>query len=771
MIKLLFLTLILIFISSPAHAIAGVELAADDEALFYMRVIFGDAVMFLANGDVPAPEEFDSVLGKLAFTFNSSMTLLNLILVAAVFFMAFFDTAHKGKIDKDKYDTVWLPARLLLSVMVVTPISGGYNGMQMGVFYVAGAGIQTANSLTKASIEYMNRKGSVINLTYDKNIEQLSMNLLQSWVCTEAYNKIMDEKVISLEPKRKITGNGRMQRVSTVTGYGYSDKLNSYPCGSFEVTANEIITVYEEITIAKDGYKAALYSMIDNLNNELRPIAVAIVNSAELGGVPASQTPNAQAFANAIMNAEATMEVASEKLVSDVFSDGEEDWSQETKDIMIKGNFINLGSLYWTWATITQKVLDIHKSITIQSTTGITQRIYDEREMEVAFSALAKYLNTDRFINTAYGQEQAVNLPAKYKPIISNAPAEEKMQMEIDNLNYKQEEHKSALSDGVIGAFGPLLEPTNDPLTTIVITGQRFINLTEIALYGYAAINVLILDANDTKDGLESWIPGSGLITTALKFLINFAIQTLKILSAASLAILLAAATLGFMAAIYIPAIPIIQWVIGVFNYFAFLVELVLIAPVHAVAHALPEGRGIAGQHAKTGYMLILSLFLGPPLMVFGFYAAIILCNIGGMVLLSVWSPFFESSLAGPNGTMGMFISSYIILPFGLGFIFLSAYIALVQRAFQLINELRDKSLKMIGGSAENFGDGSSMDKMSSQMALTGGVAAAGTGAFNNPSTPQQNGNDNDGDQSQDPSDNASQSNESNDSVASKEVR
>ena len=769
MIKKIAIAIIMLFISTPAFAIAGVELAADDEALFYMRVIFGDAVMFLANGQIPDSQEFDSVLGQLAYTFNLSMTLLNQILVIVVFFMAFFDTAHKGKIDKEKYDTVWLPVRILLSLMIVTPISGGYNSLQMGVFYVAGAGIQTANKLTQASIEYMNKKGTVINLTYGKDIERLSINLLQSWVCTEAYNKIMDEQVITLEPKVKRTAY--LDASVQISGYGYSDEPFSYPCGTYDVTANEIITVYDEVASAKNEYKLALISMVENLNDQLRPIAVAIVDNAEIGGVPSTQTPNQQAFALAITQAQESMDIASEKLVADIFQNSEEkEWSQETKNIIKNGNFINLGALYWTWTTITQKVLDVHKSITIQATSGITQKIYDEREMELAFTSLAKYINEDRFITLNSGQVKASEFPAKYKPVISDAPVEEKMQAEIDDLNYKQEEYKNELSDGVIGAFGPLIEPTNDPLTTIVITGQRFINLAEAALLVNAAVNVLALDAQDTKDALDSWIPGSGLITTGIKFLINFLIEALKLLAAAALAILLAAATLGFMAAIYIPAIPIIQWVVGVFNYFAFLIELVIIAPVHAVAHALPEGRGVAGQHAKTGYMLILGLFLGPPLMVFGFYAAITLCNVGGMILISMWSPFFESSLAGPNGTMGMFISSYIILPFGLGFVFLSAFIALVQRSFQLINELRDKSLRMIGGGSENFGDGSQMERMGSQMALAGGVIAAGTHSFSKgPQLPNQD----DGYNSEEQIRNQGQSggNESNDSVASREVK
>ena len=769
MIKKVLLAISLLFISSPALAVAGVQLDADDEALFYMRVIFGDAVMFLADGQIPESEEYDSVIGKLAFTFNSSMILLNMILVGAVFFMAFFDTAHKGKLDTNKYDTVWLPLRLLLSLAVVTPISGGYNSMQMGVFYVAGAGIQTANQLTQASIEYMYRKGSVINLSFRQDLEKLGINLLQSWVCTEAYNKIMNDKVISLEPKTKIVGTGRNKTTVITSGYGYSDKANSYPCGSYDITANEIITVYEEVTEAKDNYKNSLFIMIDELNDHLRPIAISIVNSAELGGVTSTATPNPQAFDLAIKQAKETMDAAGEELVGTVFNQAEEnDWSQETKDIITKGNFINLGTLYWTWSTITQKVLDIHKSTSIQSTSGITQKVTDEREMELAFTALSKYLNEDRMIDTYDGYVVASQFPPKYKPVVALLTEEEQFQADIDNLNYKQEEQKTILSEGVIGALGPLVEPVNDPLTTIVITGQRFINLAEIALYVRAAINTLISSAEDSKQTLDSWIPGTGVISLALKTVVNFLIETLKLLALAAMAIMLASATLGFMAAIYIPAIPIVQWVLGVLTYFISMVELVVVSTVHAVAHALPEGRGITGQHARNGYMLILGLFLSPSLMVFGFYSAIILCNIGGMLLISMWSPFFESSLAGPNGTMGMFFSQYIILPFGMGFVFLISFITIVQRSFQLINEIRDRALKMIGGGAENFGDGTQMDKMNQQVAIAGGVTAAGTGAFSG--TPTMPNNNDDDFAPTEPYNDQGGSNDTNDSVSSKEA-
>jgi len=76
--------------------------------------------------------------------------------------------------------------------------------------------------------------------------------------------------------------------------------------------------------------------------------------------------------------------------------------------------------------------------------------------------------------------------------------------------------------------------------------------------------------------------------------------------------------TAGFTLAYYLPAIPIIFWVLGIVGWLIMVLEAVVAAPLWAASHVLPEGEGFAGPPARQGYMLLLALLIRPVLMVIG---------------------------------------------------------------------------------------------------------------------------------------------------------
>ncbi|MFK5948059.1 MAG: DotA/TraY family protein [Methylococcales bacterium] len=82
---------------------------------------------------------------------------------------------------------------------------------------------------------------------------------------------------------------------------------------------------------------------------------------------------------------------------------------------------------------------------------------------------------------------------------------------------------------------------------------------------------------------------------------------------------------LAIFFAYYLPALPFILWMSAVAGLMIMVVEVMVAAPIWIVAHALPEGDGMAGNQAKQGYMMYLSLTFRAPLMVVGFFASYIM--------------------------------------------------------------------------------------------------------------------------------------------------
>lgn len=146
--------------------------------------------------------------------------------------------------------------------------------------------------------------------------------------------------------------------------------------------------------------------------------------------------------------------------------------------------------------------------------------------------------------------------------------------------------------------------------------------------------------------------------------------------------------------AYYLPMLPYIFWIFGVLAWVLLLLEAVAIAPMWAAAHVLPEGDGLAGDHAKQGWVLMTALLLRPVLMVMGFVAAILVVRFMSMLVGTTFMQLVESSTFGIIST-----AAYLIALVGI-------VIAVSKAAFSLIYEIPNRCLRWIGGGQDTIGRG-----------------------------------------------------------------
>ncbi|SMN10575.1 IncI1 plasmid conjugative transfer integral membrane protein TraY [uncultured Candidatus Thioglobus sp.] len=146
----------------------------------------------------------------------------------------------------------------------------------------------------------------------------------------------------------------------------------------------------------------------------------------------------------------------------------------------------------------------------------------------------------------------------------------------------------------------------------------------------------------------------------------------------------------------YLPFIPLIQWISGIAGYALFLFEAFFGSIFWAAAHAIPEeGAGVAGQHAKQGYMLVLALLVRPVLMIIGLFGGLILSKVLVNFAGNIATPFFATvhgeSVVGLIGWVaGMAVMGLIAM-------------SLVRRSFGLMHELPDRVIRWIGHSGEHL--------------------------------------------------------------------
>jgi conjugal transfer/type IV secretion protein DotA/TraY len=82
---------------------------------------------------------------------------------------------------------------------------------------------------------------------------------------------------------------------------------------------------------------------------------------------------------------------------------------------------------------------------------------------------------------------------------------------------------------------------------------------------------------------------------------------------------------LAFWFGIFIPTLPYFIFMIAVVGWLLSVLQALVAAPLWAIMHMTPERSFIGGQH--QGYLLLLSLFARPALIVIGLFAAMLLLN------------------------------------------------------------------------------------------------------------------------------------------------
>ena len=192
-----------------------------------------------------------------------------------------------------------------------------------------------------------------------------------------------------------------------------------------------------------------------------------------------------------------------------------------------------------------------------------------------------------------------------------------------------------------------------NPLLTVINVGQQIMNasaqsiqyIVENTLNNYVAAGLGLLVFNSATD-IAATIAGDGMyeldqpqaayISATLidvvkqTFIFTYKLIEFEIGYMFSAYVTINAMLLGFGAiyAVYLPAVPMIIYTMGVICWFAIVIEAMVAAPLIAAGITYPEGGKFLGL-AEQGMQLFLSVILRPPLMVIGLYMATLSAQIG----------------------------------------------------------------------------------------------------------------------------------------------
>lgn len=718
--KSLFIIVALAVMSDTAFA-SITDVKPTDKSVEYLRYIFGSVVDIITGGTGPASP--DSIIGALSEILNTGMLVFTGLIVGYVFLTGVLNSAHEGNPLGKMYSTMWIPMRMVLALALVLPFAGGYSTMQIGVIWIAGHGVGLANSSWDKALDYMSSTGTLYPPTISVNYENIGKSILESRVCMHGINTAdrhvnVEENPVELVNNNQNSSlatsaqtqstppaaNHRVQQrydshynlVSAAGAYtaawlsgfsaGVPRSYGSNPCGSITLEFSEID---EGVAIepAVITFQQKIIEATANLDEDLDPLARSIVSRAVDDTQP---EPDVTAFNSAIQTFKTEYEKAVNEAMSAIATIRINKWAGGNPDVAgttvgaRDAGWITIGAWYWDFQRInaeTQEMVNVKPELT-----GPTDDATENDDYPMFQSALESYtskmLVVDQYGNTVAAMER------------SSYSDEDWSLNKVLNL-----------TQGAID-----LALTNpDPVSGMANVGHTLITAVEIGYLASIPVYVAADTASDVADATGGFTGGAAMaIASPILSLIEEG-RTLLVIAGILLL------PIAIMLAFYLPATPMILWIMGVAGWFILLIEAVIAAPIWAASHAMPEGNGFVGQRAMAGYMVMLSLFLRPTLMIFGFFASMVLMIVMGKVVSLLFLPSMSSMNAG-------YVSGVVTL-FAMLAIFTAIIIQIAHRAYGLIHEVPDKVLRYIGGGAENLGEAA--NEQQSRSIFVGGAAKA----------------------------------------------
>lgn len=684
-LKIVLLILFPLLLSSFSASASITDVEPSDKSVEYLRYIFGSTVDIITGGTGPA--EPDSMLGAISEILNAGMLIFTGLIVGYVFLTGVLNSAHEGNPLGKSYSTMWIPLRMVLAVSLVLPFSGGYSTMQIGVLWVAGHGIGLANSTWSRALDYMAGTGTLYPPEISVNHEQMALNLLSSRVCMHAINTADRHLNIHDDPIEMVVGEYEgnlkgsavarffgvasehkvMQRYASVyssesaaSEYAAASTTNfangtprhygANPCGSVELKFSEIDSSNGSANLQRTFQK----SIVDAhaiLDEDLDSIAQQIVMRAVDENAP---NPDISALYQVVVTYKKEYGKAVQAAVSGMadlklnnWANGNPSASGSTMGARDAG-WISVGAWYWDIQRLNaenQKMLSIKPIYT-----GFNDQVLQHPDFSMFETAIASYRD---------------------KMLVPNWDGTPVNALERSSYSDHNLGLSVVLATAEKGLNLALTDP--DPVSGLANFGHTIITTFETAYVVLKGLEIVAQTADDGAEALGGLSGGAARLVSSPLFQLAEGATSLLIFAGFLLI------PLAIMLSFYLPATPMILWIMGVIGWFILLIEAVIAAPIWATSHAMPEGNGFVGQRAMAGYMVMLSLFLRPTLMIFGFFAAAVLIIVMGKVVALLFIPAMA-------GMVGDHLSGLFTL-FAMLSIFTVLMIQIAHRVYGLIHE------------------------------------------------------------------------------------
>jgi conjugal transfer/type IV secretion protein DotA/TraY len=577
-------------------------------------------------------------------------------------------TAHEGKAMGKRFSTLWTPIRMATAAAFLAPTVKGLSILQVLILMCLGWSVNFSNYLWGIGLDFLADHPAQVSVQVGKGVQQntleIAEGLLQSLVVLQHRNLIYNEPTADGRPFRR----SAIEPTKSAKGYRVI-QINSPAPGAISDEAMGAVAIP---CLDLDSRACTVREQAAwNLAVDLQGLATDIVRHQALQGDP----PRGARFYAAVRTYVSTvMPVLDQVALSENAG-----FERDLKGFASKGKadgWISAGSYYWTVARYAEKTHEILGDMPeYRAMNETATRSLRDSQAEASLVTAHKIANYDKL-------DDRMN-------IARSGTGGGAMQAFRD-LTWTMFGHYT------LGYFAKLMTD-GDPIANFAGLGHSLITTAEAGAIGLTTAKAVAAGASAAaNEGFWGTVLGviSGNSTT---FVGKSAHSALESMWAVGMFLCLPIFTLGLTLAYYLPSLPFILWMAAVVGWLILVVETLFAAPLWAAAHAIPEGEGLAGQHGRQGYMLLLGVMARPPLMMGGYFVALLLIGAFSKVIGGAFMLFAAGASA--ETTFGLVsVVAYLFLLGGM-------MVVMAHKVFGLITHLPNNVIRWAGGLAHDLGE------------------------------------------------------------------
>lgn len=711
--------------------------SATDSAIEMLAEIFGPAFTNAVGTTNTAISGPSNMLAGAFSVFNSGVLFFGALVMMYVTVMGISNSANDGVALGKKWNTFMTPLRSIVAAAVLVPLSSGYAGIQMLIFYMVGASIAFASGMWASAVTYVYADDVtnqvVKSVVDDRGFETVATNAIRMQVCAHAVEKTVAATLptfpVSMTLRNIVTKNDVTNGVEYVNEVSYAEANwagSENLCGKLRLVSRYTATDSYSKAVNDTGKSlelalndARLQATLALFNADgVRPISDQIIAAVE-GGAAVSSS-DVQSRVAALRSA------VTAKLQESVRKNVAKSQQPLIDQYTSKG-FMWAGSLHRELARVKDSVRLATKSNSdfapgMFSFDSISSGEMLRAQNEILMPYVAVLSKAITLANLK-GQGGASKTPTM--PTFDSGFSKADFADGGGAIRGAASRFFKSWGDGLMSGVVYYLSDKDDKdvLWQVKNLGDYVAGTSEAGMLA-SAVAIGAMDGVKTAALAASAQPivgaPMGLVAGAVAGVQTFFKELLEVVKPGAFALLY----VGYFLSIFLPAVPFVVSTLAIVGWILATIESAIAGTLWAAAHTMPATNDSFAGSQGQGYLLLLSGFFRPALIVFGLIVSMTVLNPVTRFVNEAFMLYFRSaqadSLTGLLSAAG-FLSLYAFVIFSVSMII-----------FTLPQTAPDRILRWIGGGVSDLGEGEAASKVqngASGQAKAAVLASAAKGA------------------------------------------